>query len=51
MLFVHSYAFHLKASMSSELVALYTFYQSAMQCLILQHASRVQCQSYCGTWT
>ena len=33
-------------NVSSELVAL--FYQSAVQCLILQHASRVQCQSYCG---
>ena len=34
-------------NVSSELVAL--FYQSAVQCLILQQASRVQCQSYCGT--
>ena len=36
---------------SSKLVALRTFCQSAVQCLILQHASRVQCQSYCGTST
>ena len=38
-------------NVSSELVALCTFYQSAVQCLILQHASRVQCQSYWGTST
>ena len=29
-----------------KLVALYTFYQSVVQCWILQHAFHVQCQSY-----
>ena len=38
-------------NVSSELVALCTFYQIVVQCLIVQHASRVQCQSYCGTST
>ena len=38
-------------NVSSEFVALWTFYQSVVQCLILQHASRVQCQSYCRTST
>ena len=32
-------------NVSNELVALRTFYQSSVQCLILQHASCVQCQS------
>ena len=34
-----------------EFVALCTFYQTAVQCLILQHACRVQCQSCCSTST
>ena len=38
-------------NVSSELVALWSFYQSVVQCLILQNASRVQSQSYCGTST
>ena len=38
-------------NVSSELVALCTFYQTAVQCLILQHTCRVQCQSYCSTST
>ena len=34
---------------SSELVAPCTIYYTAVQCLILQHTCRVQCQSYCDT--
>ena len=38
-------------NVSSELVVLCTFHQTAVQCLTLQHACRIQCQSCCGSWT